>query len=182
MDDIISRKDVIDFLVIAANRIGAYGYLSAKEINDYISNFPSAIDRPDHGYMWICPECGLPVHSDHEKCPRCGWVREPETVARDIANILENEQDMRVILKNAEDETVVTHCDVKENAELIAQIMDCDVDGEAFLTRCRDCKYFHLDMPYVIQGIPVLGHKVCDAWGDGCKTDQDGYCFMAERR
>lgn len=36
---------------------------------------------PDHGYMWICPECGLEVHSDFRRCVRCGWDRpsaEPE--------------------------------------------------------------------------------------------------------
>ena len=45
------------------------------EAYEAICNLPSAIPRPDHGYMWICPECGLPVHSDDEKCPRCGWER-----------------------------------------------------------------------------------------------------------
>ena len=50
------------------------------------------------------------------------------------------------------------------------------------IIRCKDCKHFEYDHPYIIQGIPVLGHEVCNAWGDGCKTDEDGYCFMAERR
>lgn len=50
------------------------------------------------------------------------------------------------------------------------------------IVQCKDCKHFYLDKPYVIQGVPVLGHEVCDAWGDGCKTSQDGYCFLAERR
>ena len=50
------------------------------------------------------------------------------------------------------------------------------------IIRCKDCKYFEYDHPYIFQGIPVLGHEVCNAWGDGCKTDENGYCFMAERR
>ena len=50
------------------------------------------------------------------------------------------------------------------------------------IIRCKDCKHFEYDHPYIIQGIPVLGHEVCNAWGDGCKTDQNGYCFMGERR
>ena len=49
------------------------------------------------------------------------------------------------------------------------------------VVRCKDCKHFEYDHPYIIQGIPVLGHEVCNAWGDGCKTDENGYCFMAER-
>lgn len=50
------------------------------------------------------------------------------------------------------------------------------------IIRCKDCKHFEHDHPYIIQGIPILGHEVCNAWGDGCKTDENGYCFMAERR
>jgi len=50
------------------------------------------------------------------------------------------------------------------------------------IIRCKDCKHFEYDHPYVIQGVPILGHEVCNAWGDGCKTDENGYCFLAERR
>ena len=50
------------------------------------------------------------------------------------------------------------------------------------IIRCKDCKHFECDHPYIIQGIPVLGHEVCNAWGGGCKTDENGYCFMAERK
>lgn len=50
------------------------------------------------------------------------------------------------------------------------------------IVRCKDCKHFEHDHPYIIQGIPILGHEVCNAWGDGCKTDENGYCFLAERR
>lgn len=50
------------------------------------------------------------------------------------------------------------------------------------IIRCKDCIHFEYDHAYIIQGIPVLGHEVCNAWGDGCKTDENGYCFMAERR
>lgn len=50
------------------------------------------------------------------------------------------------------------------------------------IIRCKDCEHFHYDMPYVIQGIPVLGNEVCDFWGDGCKTSENGFCSYAERR
>ena len=29
----------------------------------------------DHGYMWLCPSCGLAIHSDYNKCVRCGNKR-----------------------------------------------------------------------------------------------------------
>ena len=50
------------------------------------------------------------------------------------------------------------------------------------IVRCKDCKHFEYDHLYVIQGLPVIGHLVCNKWGDGCRTDENGYCFMAERR
>ena len=50
------------------------------------------------------------------------------------------------------------------------------------IIRCKDCKYFDYDHMYIIQGFPILGHEVCTEWGGGCKTSEDGYCFLAERR
>ena len=37
----------------------------------------------------------------------------------------------------------VCHCEVKENAELIAQILDFDVNGEVYQPNCENCKYYH---------------------------------------
>ena len=47
----------------------------SDEVRDYLFdvtrkamwNLPSTGDR-----MLICPECGLDVHSDFDRCPRCG--------------------------------------------------------------------------------------------------------------
>lgn len=50
------------------------------------------------------------------------------------------------------------------------------------IIHCKDCKYFEYDHPYVVYGVPVLGHLICNKWGDGCRTDENGFCFMAERR
>lgn len=50
------------------------------------------------------------------------------------------------------------------------------------LVTCGECIHFHYDKPYIIQGIPVLGHEVCDFWGDGCKTNPNGFCSHGERR
>ena len=55
-------------------------------------------------------------------------------------------------------------------------------DAQPEIIYCKDCKHFHYDMPYIIQDIPVLGHEVCDFWGDGCKTSENGFCSYAERR
>lgn len=60
------------------------------------------------------------------------------------------------------------------------------------LVRCRDCKYFeydHFDAVYFptetgeAERVPLItAHEICTRWGDGCKTSENGYCFMAERK
>lgn len=56
----------------------------------------------------------------------------------------------------------------------------CPIVREVVL--CKDCKYFEYNHPYMIHGVPVLGHLVCNRWGDGCRTDENGFCFMGERK
>lgn len=61
-------------------------------------------------------------------------------------------------------------------------------DAQPEIIRCKDCKHFHLNVfgDEIGIGKPydclIVGHEMCDAWGDGCKTDPEGFCFMGERR
>ena len=49
------------------------------------------------------------------------------------------------------------------------------------LNRCKDCKYFETDVIAKVGEIPlIVGHEMCSKWGDGCKTKEDGYCFLFE--
>lgn len=51
------------------------------------------------------------------------------------------------------------------------------------LIRCKDCRFFEYDHVDIVSGIPLItGHEMCLRWGDGCKTSEDGYCFLAERK
>ena len=44
---------------------------------------------------------------------------------------------------------------------------------------CKDCKYFEYDSVAKVDGIPlIVAHEICNKWGDGCKTKEDGYCFL----
>ena len=50
-----------------------------NDISEYqsvgtVSDILAIIDKykAENGKMLICPECGLDVHSDYKKCPRCG--------------------------------------------------------------------------------------------------------------
>lgn len=70
---------------------------------------------------------------------------------------------------------------------IIVQTFDKDgfltgykVNGE--LVRCKDCKYFDLDHFENVRGLPlIVAHEICNRWGNGCKTDTNGFCFMGER-
>lgn len=81
MDDLISRREAIDALdgnVIVTSRESAQAVMDyIRGCADRIRSLPSAQPcyKTDHGYMWLCPECGLAVHSDYDRCVRCGWER-----------------------------------------------------------------------------------------------------------
>ena len=48
---------------------------------------------------------------------------------------------------------------------------------------CKDCKYFEYDSVAKVDDIPlIVAHEICKRWGDGCKTDENGWCFLAEKR
>jgi hypothetical protein len=49
--------------------------------------------------------------------------------------------------------------------------------------RCKDCKYFEYDTVAKVDGVPlIVGHEMCNKWGEGCKTSENGYCFLAETK
>lgn len=52
------------------------------------------------------------------------------------------------------------------------------------VVRCKDCKYFELNSwAKTSEGIPIIiAHEICNRWGSGCKTNENGYCFMGERK
>ena len=46
---------------------------------------------------------------------------------------------------------------------------------------CKECKYFEYDSVAKVDRIPlIVAHEICKRWGDGCKTKEDGYCFLYE--
>jgi len=51
------------------------------------------------------------------------------------------------------------------------------------VVRCKDCKYFEYDHVTVVDGVPlIMAHECCTRWGDGCKSNENGYCFLAEKK
>lgn len=49
------------------------------------------------------------------------------------------------------------------------------------MKRCRDCKYFEYNSVAKVDGVPlIVAHEICSKWGEGCKTSENGYCFLFE--
>ena len=127
---------------------------------------------------------------------------EPSQAARDIATILENEKDMRVIKKNAESESCVDtisrkaaidalfelyeyqrDIDPTEAADLVRQgiyLAEKKIEqlpsAQPELIRCKDCKY--MTEHYNTDG--NVPYWTCSEWDSG--TDYDGFCHYAERK
>lgn len=53
--------------------------------------------------------------------------------------------------------------------------------NEPIKGHCKNCKFFELNSWAACGGIPIIvAHEICKAWGEGCKTKEDGYCFLFE--
>lgn len=49
------------------------------------------------------------------------------------------------------------------------------------LPECKNCRYFEYNSFAQVDGIPlIVAHEICKKWGDGCKTKEDGYCYLFE--
>lgn len=47
------------------------------------------------------------------------------------------------------------------------------------LLKCKDCKYFEHDSVVKVAGVSlIVAHETCNKWGGGCKTSENGYCFL----
>ena len=47
--------------------------------------------------------------------------------------------------------------------------------------KCKDCRHFEYNSVAKVDGIPlIVAHEICTKWGDGCKTSENGFCFMFE--
>lgn len=71
--------------------------------------------------------------------------------------------------------------DYKEIVEEIRTLPPVTPQPKIKMERCKDCKYFEYNSVAKIDGVPlIVAHEICSRWGDGCKTREDGYCFLFE--
>lgn len=77
---------------------------------------------------------------------------------------------------NIEKVIMMSYKDGRKIAEDYCMAID---HSERILGHCRDCKYFEYDSVAKVDGIPlIVAHEICSKWGNGCKTREDGYCFL----
>lgn len=91
MNDLISRQAAIDAIGKKSDEIYKTKQKGATYPHDdffqgmaYAENVvkqlppiqPEPQYKTNYGFMWLCPKCGLPIHSDYTKCVRCGHNRE----------------------------------------------------------------------------------------------------------
>ena len=80
-DELISKKAAIDAMAELQGRASTKAELKGiskalKRIKELPPIQPEPQYKTDYGFMWLCPKCGLPIHSDYTRCVRCGHNRE----------------------------------------------------------------------------------------------------------
>ena len=75
----------------------------------------------------------------------------------------------------------MTQEEFNDYIQTINQIMDW-LEQEPKTGHCKDCKYFAYDVVNMNKIPWIVAHEMCLKWGDGCKTKEDGYCFLFEPR
>ena len=71
-----------------------------------------------------------------------------------------------------------------QNSKIWQQIKDLP-SAQSEIIKCKDCKYFELDHFEKVDGFPIpiiVAHEICMKWGNGCRSNINGWCFMAERK
>lgn len=75
--------------------------------------------------------------------------------------------------------------DLREiSTKTIGECLDkAEVADVVEVVRCKGCRHFQRNVLRKVNGVPIIvGHEMCDFWGDGCKTNENDYCSYGERK
>lgn len=102
----------------------------------------------------------------------------PCIIYRDNCEYYEREEDMKAIIQ-------IDVPDYQIGQEVSIYFRDTmmikGIVQEPKTGHCKDCKHFEYDSVAKVDGIPlIIAHEICNRWGDGCKTRENGYCFLFE--
>lgn len=71
--------------------------------------------------------------------------------------------------------------DSDEKLKAITDLINGVPSAQPKTGHCKDCKYFEYDSAVKVDGAPlIVAHEICSRWGNGCKTREDGCCFLFE--
>lgn len=49
--------------------------------------------------------------------------------------------------------------------------------------QCKECQHFEQDLWRTVDGVPlIVAYEICNFWGNGCRTNPEGYCFAGKER
>lgn len=92
-------------------------------------------------------------------------------------------QDGDLISRALVQEAITISIELKENPHQMWQRIQELPPVTPRTGHCKDCKYFEYDSVAKVDGIPlIVAHEICNKWGDGCKSREDGFCFLFEQR
>ena len=133
---------------------------------------------------WTCLEC---EKAEQEPCGDEICPCEDET-KECIENCFECEYSSFYKGKTCEDtvsrQAVLDLLENTNNGWIINEVEQLpSVQLKAKTGRCKECQYFEYDSVAKVDGVPlIVAHEICNKWGDGCKTSENGYCFMFEQK
>ena len=91
---------------------------------------------------------------------------------------------INILEQYREKPTLINEIETVEEAVWLDEALDMAIQAlkqEPKMGHCKDCKYFEYDSIAKVDGIPlIVAHEICNKWGNGCKTKEDGYCFLFE--
>lgn len=115
-----------------------------------------------------------------ERAERGGIVSYIEYIERELL--------LHDICDNCDGDCDIVGCDCincrKEcRCEAVKTIIEQPASDVQEVVRCKECKYFELDHIDIVNEMPIItAHEICTRWGRGCKTIEDGFCFLGERK
>jgi len=154
--------------------------MTREEAKEKITKSMECHDRKVCGLAETCEECPLYVDKDTEYEAHKILISALEqqscedAVNRDEAITAVRRAFSWVVQSNPSKEVREIFNKCKENLRELPPVTQKP-------GKCKNCKYFEYDSVAKVDGVPlIVAHEICNKWGNGCKTSEDGYCYLFE--